>query len=163
MLFTGYQVQHRCLRKSDRERVFLLYRCFLFRAGLCLCQHPSFIVKYCTDFLLHSCMRKRGRWVTKDCSSFPGPSFFSVKSGTLSKFQEIMKNLNIDVSTCCKWQEIAYMTGFYIRNSEQINPNKSDDTKFGLFLENSFNLLLEFLKIYKKVSLLQVPIWFDFG
>ena len=55
------------------------------------------------------------------------------------------------------------ITGFYILNSKQIYPNKSDDTKFGLFLENSFNLLLEFLKIYKMVSLLQVSIWFDFG
>ena len=55
------------------------------------------------------------------------------------------------------------ITGFYILNSKQINPNKSDDMKFGLFSENSSNLLLEFLKIYKKVSLLQVPIWFDFG
>ena len=55
------------------------------------------------------------------------------------------------------------ITGFYILNSKQIYPNKSDDTKFGLFLENSFNLLLEFLKIYKKFSLLQVLIWFDFG
>ena len=54
-------------------------------------------------------------------------------------------------------------TGFYILNFRQINPNKSDDTKLGLFSENIFNLLLEFLKIYKKVSLLQVPIWFDFG
>ena len=40
------------------------------------------------------------------------------------------------------------ITGFYILNSKQIYPNKSDDTKFGLFSENSFNLLLEFLKIY---------------
>ena len=53
-------------------------------------------------------------------------------------------------------------TGFFILNYRQINPNKSDDTKFGSFSENSINLLLEFLKIYKKVSLLQVPIWFDF-
>ena len=59
--------------------------------------------------------------------------------------------------------KIAYMTGVYILNSEQINPNKSDDAKFGLFSENSFNLLLEFLKKYEKVFLLQVPIWFDFG
>ena len=43
------------------------------------------------------------------------------------------------------------ITGFYILNSKQIYPNKSDDTKFGLFSENSFNLLLEFLKIYEKV------------
>ena len=40
------------------------------------------------------------------------------------------------------------ITGFYILNSKQIYPNKSDDTKFGLFSENSLNLLLEFLKIY---------------
>ena len=59
--------------------------------------------------------------------------------------------------------KIAYMTGFYILNPEQINPNKSDDTKYGLFSEISFNLLLEFLKIYKKVFLIQVPIWFNFG
>ena len=32
------------------------------------------------------------------------------------------------------------ITGFYILNSKQINPNKSDDTKFGLFSENSSNL-----------------------
>ena len=31
-------------------------------------------------------------------------------------------------------------TGFFILNYRQINPNKSDDTKFGLFSENSFNL-----------------------
>ena len=93
----------------------------------------------------------------------PWTFLFSAKSQNLSKFQEIMKTLNIDVSTCCKWQDIGYMTGFYMVNSEQINPNKSDDTKFGLFSENSFNLLLKLLKIYKKVSLLQVPIWFDFG
>ena len=59
--------------------------------------------------------------------------------------------------------KILLMTGFYILNSKQIYPNKSDDIKFGLFSVNSFNLLLECLKIHGKVSLLQVPIWFDFG
>ena len=60
--------------------------------------------------------------------------------------------------------KILLITGFYIRNSKQIIPNKLNEAKFALFSENSSNLLLEFLKIYnKKVSLLQVPIWFDFG
>ena len=49
------------------------------------------------------------------------------------------------------------VTGFYILNSKQINPNKSDDTKLGLFSENSSNLLLEFLKIYKRFLYYRCP------
>ena len=44
--------------------------------------------------------------------------------------------------------KILLITGFYILNSKQINPNKSYDTKFGLFSENIIILLLEFLKVY---------------
>ena len=44
-----------------------------------------------------------------------------------------MKNVNIDVSSCWKWQDIAYITSFYKLNSKEINPNKSDNTHFDSF------------------------------
>ena len=41
-----------------------------------------------------------------------------------------MKNLYIDVSSCCKWQETTHIHGFYAFIPEHINPNQSEQTKF---------------------------------